>query len=152
MCSQPSTRVSAVASGLRQYSRKTWGPRTRISPSSSAIRISTPGSGRPDGAELEVLQGAHGADGGGLGHAPALEHRHAAGVEELEDLGRDRRGAGDGLVDVAAEQAADPGVQALLGLLEGVLHLVGDLLAAVAAPADLDAELDRLGEALAILV
>ena len=47
VCSQPSTRVSAVASGLRQYSRKTWGPRTRISPSSSAIRISTPGSGRP---------------------------------------------------------------------------------------------------------
>ncbi len=45
--SQPSISVSAVASGLFQYSRKTFGPRMRISPSSSAILISTPGSGLP---------------------------------------------------------------------------------------------------------
>ena len=38
--------VSAVASGLRQYSLKMFGPRIWISPS-SAMRTSTPGIGRP---------------------------------------------------------------------------------------------------------
>ena len=74
----------------------------------------------PHGAELEVLERADRADGRGLGHAPSLQHGNAAGVEELEDLGGDRRGARHRLVDVAAEQPADAGEQALVGLLEGL--------------------------------
>ena len=39
-------------------------------------------------------------------HAPALEDGDATGVEELEDLGGDRRRSRDRLVDVAAERQA----------------------------------------------
>ena len=105
-----------------------------------------------DRAELEVVERADGADAGGLGHAPALHHRHPGRVEELEDLRRDRRGAADRLAHVAAEQLADLGEDLLVGLVELRLHLLGDRLAALLAPADLDAELDRLPEALLVLV
>ena len=130
MRSQPSAIVSSVASGLRQYSLKTCGPLHRISPS-SAILISTPGSARPDGAELEVIERPDGADAGRLGHAPALEHRNAGGVEELEDLGRDRRGAADRLADLSAEQVADALEDLLVGLLELLGELGGHFLAAL---------------------
>jgi hypothetical protein len=40
-------KVSAVASGFFQYSLKMFGPRSRTSPSSSAIRTSHPGTGLP---------------------------------------------------------------------------------------------------------
>ena len=39
--------VSAVASGLRQYSRNTFGPRIRISPSSRRSGSRCPGRARP---------------------------------------------------------------------------------------------------------
>ena len=149
VCSQPSTSVSAVASGLRQYSRNTFGPRTRISPSSSAIRISTPGSGLPDGAELEVVERADGADGGGLGHAPALHHRHPRGVEELEDLRRDRRGAGDRLRGPGRRTARRTREKICSSACSnGAAQLLGDRLSALPAAANLDAQLDRLLEAL----
>ena len=47
---------------------------------------------RPD---LEVLGGGDRRRGRGLGHPPALEHEHAGGVEEAQDLRVDRRRAGD---------------------------------------------------------
>ena len=47
MRNQPSAvNVCRVASGLFQYPGNTTSPRARISPS-SAMRISTPGNGRP---------------------------------------------------------------------------------------------------------
>src|SRR6185295_19559743 len=58
-------------------------------------------------AELARVRAVDRRAGGRLGHPVALHYRHAAGVEELEDLRRDRRRAGDALADVLAEQAAD---------------------------------------------
>ena len=97
-----------------------------------------------DRAELVVGDGRGGGRGGGLGHAVALEHRHAAGPEEFEDLFRDRRGAAGGVAHAAAEDRADVGEEALVGLVEGLLHVLGDRLAFVEHVADLDAERDRL--------
>ena len=54
-----------------------------------------PGSGRPTRAEAAAPRRVERRGGAGLGHAVALEHRHAAGVEELEHLAADRRGAGE---------------------------------------------------------
>ena len=105
-----------------------------------------------DRGELEVVQRADGADAGGLGHAPALHHRHARGVEELQDLRRDRRGAADRLANLPAEQAAHLGEDLLVGLGELSLHLLGDLLSVLLAAADLDPELDGLLEALLVLL
>ena len=76
-----------------------------------------------DGAELVAVDRLERRRGRRLRHAVALEHGHAAGEEELEDLLRDRRGAGDRLADVAAEGGADLGEQLLLGLVERLLQL-----------------------------
>ena len=57
---------------------------------------------------LNVLGGRDRRRGRGLGHAPALDHEHAGGVEEAQDLRVDRGGAGDReLDDPPAEQVAD---------------------------------------------
>src|SRR5262249_27272496 len=53
-------------------------------------------------ADLAELEGVGPGDGGGrrgLGHAPPLEDEHAGRVEEAQDLGVDRRGAGDTVLD-----------------------------------------------------
>ena len=86
------------------------------------------GERAPDGAEAVVLEGRDGRGGGGLGHAVALEHRHAAGPEELEDLAGDRRGAAGGVAHVAAEDRAHVFEQLLVGLLERLLQLRRDRL------------------------
>ena len=80
-------------------------PLIRSSPS-SAILTSTPGQRLADRAELVVLGPGARGDRRGLGHAVALHDRDAAAPEELEDLARDRRGAGDGLAHAPAEEAA----------------------------------------------
>ncbi|MEJ7717287.1 MAG: hypothetical protein WKF31_04715, partial [Thermoleophilaceae bacterium] len=46
------------------------------------------------GAELEVVGAVEGRKRRGLAQAPALEHEHAAGVEELEHLLGHRSGSG----------------------------------------------------------
>ena len=98
------------AEGWRRRScssrRRCAGRWIRISPS-SAILTSQPGSARPTVPSLWSLDRRGGGDRGGLRHPVALEHRHAAGVEELEDLLGDRRGAGGGLLELAAEDVAD---------------------------------------------
>ena len=95
---------------------------------------------RPD---LEVLGRGDRRRSRGLGHPPALEHEDAGGVEEAEDLGVDRGGAGDGEPDVAAEQAADFRQHFLVG--EGVLALEQEagLAAAAFDLAHLRADVDR---------
>ena len=60
-----------------------------------------------DRAELELVGPRDRRRGRGLRHPPALEHEHAGGVEEAEDLRVDRGGAGDRLDDPPAEQVAD---------------------------------------------
>src|SRR5437899_2696658 len=49
------------------------------------------GKGASDGAEAVVLERGDRRGRGRLGHAVALEDGDAAGVEELQDLTRDRR-------------------------------------------------------------
>ena len=95
---------------------------------------------RPEAVVLDRRVGGH---RGGLGHPVALEHRHAAAVEELEDLLGDRRRAADGLAHAPAEDAAHVLEELLLGRLEGLEQLGRDLLAADLQVADLDAELGR---------
>ena len=93
VCSQPSSIVPerlVLASCSSRW--KMFGPLIRISPS-SAILISLPGSARPTVPNCGRSTVESVDDRRGLGHAVALEHRHAAGVEELEDLLRDRRRA-----------------------------------------------------------
>ena len=88
-----------------------------------------------DGAEPVIGDGRGGGDGRGLRHPVALEHGRAAGVEELEDLLRDRRRAGGRLHEPAAEDVADVDEQLGVGLVEGGLQRLGDLLAGLAASA-----------------
>src|SRR3954451_9411859 len=104
-----------------------------------------PGDGLPDGAEVELVRRVNAADADGLGQAPALQHRNATGVEEREDVGRDRRGAGDRLLDLAAEGRADVLVELLLELLEGLAGLGTSL-------ADLHPALDGLGKRVLVAV
>ncbi len=104
-----------------------------------------------DRAEAELLGRVHRGHRGGLGHAVALHDRHAAGVEELQDLPGDRRGAGDALADVAAEQVAHVGVELLLGGVEARLQLCRDVLARGLQLAHLDADGHRLRQLLGIL-
>ena len=128
-----------------------FGPLIRTSPS-SAMRISQPGQGLADRAEPVVLDGLAGGHGGGLRHPVALHHRHAAGVEELEDLLRDRRGAGVGLLELAAERPADVLEQRLVGLVVVGLQLGGDLLAGGLQRAHLHADADRALDLLRVAV
>ena len=118
-------------------------PLIRISPS-SAILISTPGQGPSDGAELVVRGCGEGGRRGGLGHPVALEHRDAAGEEELEDLTGDGGGPAGGLTDVAAEDRTNVFEQLLVGRFEGLHLRLRDLFVAEHHHADLHPELDRL--------
>ena len=93
--------------------RRRAGPRIRISPS-SAIATSVPGSGRPTVPKRTRARRVERRGGARLGHAVALEHEHAAGVEELEDLAADRRGA------VSASRRRSPNTAAHLGEHEPV--------------------------------
>ena len=68
-----------------------------------------------DRAEAVGVDGRDRRRGRRLRHPVALEHRHAAGEEELEDLLRDRRGARGRLAQPAAERGADVLEQLLLG-------------------------------------
>src|SRR5205823_9278026 len=108
--------------------------------------------GMADGPEVGVLERAAGADAGRLGHPPALHHRHAGRVEELEDLGGDRRGAAHRLADVPTEQLADLREDLLVGLVELRLHLLGHRLAVLLPAVYLDTELDRRMEPLLVLL
>ena len=103
-------------------------------------------------AEPELVAGrtVHGGAGGGLGHPVALHHRHAAGVEELEDLGRDRGGAGHRLADVRPEQPAHVLVQRLFGLVEPRLQLGRHLPAGLPQLAHLHSHLHRLAQLLLV--
>ncbi len=126
-------------------------PLIRTSPS-SAIFSSTPGNGRADGAELVAVERLERRGGRGLGHAVALEDRDAAGEEELEDLLRDRSGAGDRLAHLAAERGADLREELLLGPVEWLLQLGRDGRAGELALAHLDAECDGRVELLGLHV
>ena len=95
---------------------------------------------RPEAVVLDRRVGGH---RGGLRHPVALEHRHAAPVEELEDLLGDRCSAADGLAHATPEDAAHVLEELLLGRLEGLEQLGRDLLAADLEVADRDAELGR---------
>ena len=77
--------------------------------------------GRPDGAEARVLGRVEGRGRAGLRHAVALQHGDPTGVEELEDLERDRCRAGQRQLEPAAEQLADAGEHQTVG--ERVLGL-----------------------------
>ena len=66
-----------------------------------------------------------------------------AGPEELEDLVRDRGGAGGGLAHAPAEDRAHVFEQALFGLREGRAQLLGDLFLAGEHVAHALAQLDR---------
>jgi hypothetical protein len=135
--------VSRVASGLRQYSRKTFDPPRQNLAVVGELDLDAR-KGLADRAEAELVKGVHATDARRLRHPPALEHRNTAGVEELQDLGRDRGGTRHGLLDVAAEQPADVPVERLVRLLERDSQGVRDLLAALLHPVDPDAELDGL--------
>ena len=101
-------------------------------------------------AEAEVVGPVAGGGSGRLGHAVALHHRHATGVEEPQDLRRDRRGARHALADVRSEQCAHVLVQLLIRLVEGRLELGRDVLTALSHLPHLNAQLDRLAELLGI--
>ena len=105
-----------------------------------------------DRAQPVVVDGLRRGHRGGLGHPVALHHRHAAGVEELEDLLRDRRGAGVGLLELAAEGAADVLEQRLVGLVVVGLQLGGDLLAGGLQRAHLQADADGALDLLRVAV
>ena len=105
-----------------------------------------------DRAEPVVLDRLAGGDGGGLRHPVALHHRHAAGVEELEDLLSDRRGAGVGLLELAAERPADVLEQRLVGLVVVGLQLGRDLLARGLQRAHLEADADGALDLLRVAV
>ena len=96
-----------------------------------------------DRADLEVVGGGDRRRGRGLGHPPALEHEHAGGVEEAQDVRVDRRRAGDREAQVAAEQAADFREDFLVGELVLALQQEAGLAAAAFDLAHLLADLDR---------
>ena len=128
-----------------------FGPRSRISPS-SAILISSARQRAADRAEAVAVDRRDGRRRRGLGHAEALEHRHAAGEEELEDLLRDRRRAGRRLAQVAAERRADVLEQLLLGRVEVRLQLLRHLLARRLQLAHLQPDLRRPLDLLGVAV
>ena len=99
-------RLSLVAARCGS-SRRRRGARACSSSPSAATRTSASGSGRPTVPMRCSLGRVERRGGARLGQPVALEHEHAAGVEELDDLGADRRGAGDRKVQVLAEDAAD---------------------------------------------
>ena len=101
------------------------------------------GDGLADGAELVGAGQVQRADRRRLGHPPALEHRHAGGEEERQDLRGDRRRAGDGELDPAAEDAAHEGEHLAVDLLERGGLLGADVLATLAGLAHLQPEGDR---------
>ena len=74
-----------------------------------------PGSGGPT-VPKRCFASVFSVDAAQLSVMPvALEHGHAAGVEELEDLGADRRGAGERQLEAAAERRADLREHELVG-------------------------------------
>src|SRR4051812_8872283 len=94
-----------------------------------------------DRAEAVLRERRVRRDGRRLGHAVALEHRHAAAVEELEDLLGDRRRAGDRVLQPPAEDRAHVLEELLVGLLERLLELGRHRLAVDLHVSDLHAEL-----------
>ena len=111
-----------------------------------------PGQRPADRAEAVAVDRRHRGRRRGLGHAVALEHGHAAGEEELEDLLRDRRGAGRGLPQPAAERGAHVLEQRLLGRVEVRLQLRRHLLAGRLQRAHLQADLRRRLDLLGVAV
>ena len=142
MCSQPSTIAPKLASSLRVVALE-----DVVALDEQLAVVGDPrldaGQRAADRAEAVVLDRRVRRHGRGLGHAVALEHGHAAAVEELEDLLGDRRRAADGLAHAPAEDGADVLEQLLLGRLEGLEQLGRHLLAADLHVAHLDAELGR---------
>ena len=61
------------------------------------------GSARPDRSESEMRGRVHGRRGGAFGQPVTLEDQDVERVEELDDLARERRAAGDTQPDAAAE-------------------------------------------------
>ena len=108
--------------------------------------------GFADRADLEVVGRGDRRRGRRLGHPPALEHEHPGGVEEAQDVGADRRRAGDREAQLAAEEAADlrehfpVGELVLLAQQEAGLASGAFGLAHLAADPDRPVE-DRLFEA-----
>src|SRR5438094_743960 len=68
-----------------------------------------------DGAELEVVRPVEREGGAGLGEPVPLEDEDARGVEELGDLRRQGRAAGDGEAQPAAEGGLHLGEDEFLG-------------------------------------
>ena len=80
------------------------------------------GQRAPDAADPDLVERVQRRRGARLGHPVALEHGHAAGVEELDHLGADRRRAGDQHRVVGAERVADLRERELVA--DGVAGLV----------------------------
>src|SRR5262249_33991031 len=94
-------------------------------------------------AELAGVGPRDSPGGGGLGHAPPLEDEDAGRVEEAQDLGVDRGGARDAVLDVAAEEPPDLGEDLLVGDLVLLPQQEPDPLAGALAVAHLAADADR---------
>ena len=127
-----------------------FGPRSSSSPSSASSHLLAR-EGLADRPEAEVLQHVGGGDGGGLRHPVALHDGDAAGVEELEDLRRDRRGSGHALTDAAAEERPHFGVELLLRAVESGLQLCRDVASGRPEAAHLHAHLDGAIELVQVL-
>ena len=110
-------------------------PRISSSPSSASLS-STPGRRRPDGADPHLARPVARAGGARLRHPPQLRQLDPDRVEELDHLGRRRRGA-----DVDRDELVEPEHRAQarrtsrVGLLDGRRQLRRDLLARAGAAA-----------------
>ena len=122
MCSQPSIDRAEARVVVLVVAAKMFGP---LSEQLAVVGDAHLDAGQQpaDRAEAVLLDRRVRRHRRGLGHAVALEHRHAAAVEELEDLVRDRRRAGDRVLQAAAEDGADVLEQLLVGRVELRLQL-----------------------------
>src|SRR5450631_261946 len=101
----PSRRAAVVAVWLFRYAMKTLLPLTKISPS-SAIRMATPGSGVPDGADPDLVGGVQRCRSRGLGESVPLQHGEPDAAEEVAQTWAQRSAARDGVLDLATHRGA----------------------------------------------
>src|SRR5215211_651182 len=108
-------------------------------------------AGRTHAADLDPLARVARARARRLRHPPQLGQRDAEGVEELDHLGRRRRGADVARLElVEAEMLAQVGEDLLVGLRHPLRQLVGDLLLALLESHLLQRSLERLLDRLSL--